>query len=364
MTEKPKPHPNSLEGVPGLGPISIAAINKNGVFEAIQLKCKSPIWLKEVTGMDKDKAGEIFDYITKRLEDAGLISKRIMSATEASKEREKIRRLSTNCKAFDRMLGGGIECGSITEIYGENGSGKTQLGHTLCVQAQLPVDQGGLFVHGEKKPVIFYINTENTFRPERIDAILAGRGLIPKIPQKLLTKAEEGIITEPERAELEAARKEQAKEAKKWKDYILVQRVSDAYNQAIVITNLLSMMHELNIKLIIVDSGTELFRSQYLGLGNSKAKFDLLNECVTNLKVIAENYNVPILFVNQIYHSPDQFNPGDIPYGGNIVGHKMPTRIQVWKSGRKHKARLVKSPYLENTDCEYQITDAGVVDVE
>jgi RecA/RadA recombinase len=58
-------------------------------------------------------------------------------------KRKKIKKITTGCATFDTLLGGGIESQSITEVFGEYRTGKTQLGHTLCVTAQLGLKQGG-----------------------------------------------------------------------------------------------------------------------------------------------------------------------------------------------------------------------------
>lgn len=73
--------------------------------------------------------------------------------------------ISTGSSDLDALLGGGIETGSITEIFGEFRTGKTQLCHTLCVTSQKPLDQGG--AEGR----IIYIDTEGTFRPQKLVAI-------------------------------------------------------------------------------------------------------------------------------------------------------------------------------------------------
>lgn len=79
--------------------------------------------------------------------------------------RKNIKRISLGCNSLNQLLEGGIESQSITEAFGEFRSGKTQMAHTLCVTAQLPRSQGG----GQGK--VLYIDTENTFRPERIKQI-------------------------------------------------------------------------------------------------------------------------------------------------------------------------------------------------
>jgi DNA repair protein RadA len=75
-------------------------------------------------------------------------------------------RLPTGCRSLDNLLDGGIEAGVITQVYGPPGSGKTQLCHTLC--AMLPLNNNAI-----------YIDTEGSFRPERIQAIAIARGLDP-----------------------------------------------------------------------------------------------------------------------------------------------------------------------------------------
>ena len=79
-----------------------------------------------------------------------------------------------NPQAFDAILGGGVETGSITEAYGEFRTGKTQLSHTLAVTCQLGFEQGG----GQGKCI--YLDTEGNFRPERIEKIAERFGLDPE----------------------------------------------------------------------------------------------------------------------------------------------------------------------------------------
>ena len=83
-------------------------------------------------------------------------------ASDVLVKREHIRKITTGSRNLDNLLQGGIESMAITEAFGEFRTGKTQLSHTLCVTAQLPKENGG--GHGK----VIYIDTENTFRPERI----------------------------------------------------------------------------------------------------------------------------------------------------------------------------------------------------
>ena len=111
------------------------------------------------------------------------------TAAEYHKQRQDIINLTTGSKELDKLLGGGVETGSITEIFGEFRTGKTQICHTLCVTCQvcvatqiclaslifarqIPLEQGG----GEGKAL--YIDTEGTFRPERLLKIAERCGVL------------------------------------------------------------------------------------------------------------------------------------------------------------------------------------------
>ena len=57
-------------------------------------------------------------------------------------------KMTTGSSELDTLIGGGVETMSITEVFGEFRTGKTQLAHTLCVTAQLPLDMHGANVKG------------------------------------------------------------------------------------------------------------------------------------------------------------------------------------------------------------------------
>ena len=94
------------------------------------------------------------------------------SATVMHNRRNELINITTCSKDLDALLGGGIETGSITEFAGEFRTGKSQICHTLAAACQLPVSMNG----GEGK--CLYIDTEGTFRPERVLAIAERLGLV------------------------------------------------------------------------------------------------------------------------------------------------------------------------------------------
>jgi len=319
----------SLEDIPALGEIGIIKLNKEGIFTKTDLLCRYPLDVAEITGMDRDKAAKAFDYCRTLLEKAGMLVKREHTAKELLEERKKIEHLQTGCKGLDAMLTGGIECRAITQLYGIAGSGKTQTGHTLCVQAQRPTEEGGLA--GKHPANVLYIDTEDTFRPERILSMCQARGYDAKQIDKVLG----GII---------------------------VQKAKDAGHQVVIIKNVSHVIHELNVRLIVVDSGTALFRSEYLERGNLSRKQQHLNEMMHLLKNTAENHNLAVVLINQIYHRPDAFGNPEMAYGGNVVAHSSTYIVNLAKSGRKYMATLEKSPMHPKDNCLYDITPAGIVD--
>lgn len=359
--------PLELEDVPGIGPIGKKALLREGYENTWMVVKKTPTWLKDVTNMDRDKANEAFMFMKKNLIKAGYLQSQEMTATELGHMREKIQRISTGCNAFDHLIDGGIECRSMTEVYGENGSGKTQLGHVLAIQVQRPVVEGGLLEDGKPPPMVLYIDTENTCRPERLTSILIGKKMIVDFPKALKTKIEKHEILDLDELSLQKKiLEQQTKEKERYTDHIIVRKASDAVQQIEIIKWAVKAVQHLPIRLIIVDSMTAQFRTDYLGRGNTKTKFDLLNEMAHDLKAIAEDHNIAVLAVNQIYHKPDDSFGADptIPYGGNVWGHMVPYRLKIEKSGTKKKLTLKKSPYQPESQCRFDITEAGLVDLE
>jgi DNA repair protein RadA len=150
-----------------LGEVTGAKLKEKGYYTIRDVAFASVKELAEIIG-NEERAAQIIEAARKML---GLHS--FISALEVYERRKKIRRISTGVRSLDELLGGGIETRAVTEIVGEFGSGKTQLCHQLAVMVQLPEERGGL----EAKAI--YIDTENTFRPERIMQIARARGVDP-----------------------------------------------------------------------------------------------------------------------------------------------------------------------------------------
>jgi len=245
---------------------------------------------------------------------------------ELVKMRQNVLRLTTGSSMLDKLLGGGIESQSITEFYGEYGSGKSQICHQLCVNVQLPPEQGGL------GGAALYIDTENTFRTERIFQMTKNLGLDP----------EEAI-----------------------KNIIFAEAYTSDH-QIFLLENADKVIKENGVRLIIVDSLTSHFRSEYLGREMLAERQQKLNKHMHMLIRLARAFNAAAVVTNQVMSKPDVFFGDAVhPVGGHIVAHTSHTRVFLRKSARGpvRIARLVSSPYLPEGEGIFKISERGIEDV-
>jgi DNA repair protein RadA len=227
---------------------------------------------------------------------------------------------------LDNLLGGGIESQSITEFYGEYGSGKSQICHQLCVNAQLPLVQGGL------GGAALYIDTENTFRTERIFQMAKNLGLDPEDTIKNIIFAE----------------------------------AFTSDHQMFLLENADKVIKENNVRLIVVDSLTSHFRSEYLGREMLQERQQKLNKHMHRLIRMSRAFNAVAVVTNQVMSKPDAFfGDGIHPVGGHIVAHTSHTRVFLRKSARGavRIARLVSSPYLPEGEGIFRVSENGIEDV-
>ncbi|MFQ6094915.1 MAG: DNA repair and recombination protein RadA [Candidatus Bathyarchaeia archaeon] len=309
-----------IEDIPGVGPTTARKLRELG-FRTVESVAMATIRELEQVGISEKKAHEIIKVARSS------ISLSFVRADELLKMRQKVLRLKTGSRRLDELLGGGLETQTITEFYGEYGSGKSQMAHQLCVNVQLPIEKGGL------EGGALYIDTENTFRTERILQMANHIGLDPD-------EAVENII------------------------------VAEAYNsdhQMFLLENSDQIIKENGIRLIVVDSLTAHFRSEYLGRENLAIRQQKLNKHMHKLIRLARGFNAVAFATNQVMSSPDVFFGDPIrPIGGHVVGHTSHTRVFLRKSSRGpvRIARLVSSPYLPEGEITFKITENGIEDVE
>jgi len=320
MTEERKIKAKSITDLPGVGPSTASKLIDAGFTTIEALAVASPQELSAAAGIPLSTAQRIIKAAREALDI------RFKTALEVKKERLAVRKITTGSKNLDALLGGGIETKTITEFFGEFGTGKTQLCHQLAVNVQLPIEKGGL----EGKAV--YIDTEGTFRWERIEAMAKRWGLDPdKIMENIL--------------------------------YI---RAVNSDHQMAVVDELFSLVPAENIKLVAIDSVTGHFRAEYPGRENLAARQQKLNRHLHQLMRLAEIYNIAIVVTNQVMARPDVFY-GDPtqPVGGHVLYHAPGVRIQLRKSrGNKRIARIVDAPHLPEGEAIFIITEEGIKDPE
>ncbi len=322
MTEEPPSTEKKYEAIrdlPGIGPVTTQKLRELG-FHTIESLATATAKELEIAGVGEKKALEVIRAARSTM------SVSFIRADELLRMRQNVLRLATGSKMMDELLGGGLETQTITEFYGEYGSGKSQLCHQLCVNVQLPPEQGGLGGGA------LYIDTENTFRTERIVQMAQHLGLDPEEVSKNIIYA-------------------------------------DAYtsdHQIFLLENADKVIKENGVRMIIIDSLTSHFRSEYLGREMLAERQQKLNKHMHKLIRLARAFNIVAVVTNQVMSKPDVFFGNAVhPIGGHIVAHTSHTRVYLRKSarGRVRIARLVSSPYLPEGERVFRITENGVEDV-
>jgi DNA repair protein RadA len=317
--EKPQKKYEFIEDIPGVGPATAEKLREMGYQTVESLATATIKELTEASVGEKQAAKVIAEA-----RDSLALS--FIRADELIKMRQNVRRLTTNSKQVDELLGGGLETQTITEFYGEYGVGKSILCHQLAVNVQLPEEKGGL--NGSA----LYIDTENTFRPEWIVRMAKAMGLDP-------TETAKRII------------------------------YSEAFNsdhQILVLDKSDKVIQENNVKLIIVDSLTAHFRSEYLGREMLAERQQKLNSHLHRLVRLSRAFNACAVVTNQVMSKPDQFFAMAVEaVGGHIVSHTSHTRVFLRRtsSGPVRICRLVSSPYLPEGERIFKITEEGIKDI-
>jgi len=308
-----------LEDLPGVGPATAQKLRELG-FNTVESIATAAIKELEPAGISEKKALDVIRAARSTL------SLTFMRADELMKIRQTVMRLTTGSRAIDEVLAGGLETQTITEFYGEYGSGKSQLCHQMCVNVQLPTERGGL------NGGALYVDTENTFRTERIVQMAQHLGLNPE----------------------EVIRK------------IIFAEAYTSDHQMFLLENADKVIKDNNIRLIVVDSLTAHFRSEYLGREMLAERQQKLNKHMHRLIRLARAFNAVAVVTNQVMAKPDVFFGDAVhPVGGHIVAHTSHTRVYLRKSSRGplRIARLVSSPYLPEGERVFKITESGVEDV-
>ncbi len=307
----------TLADLPGVGPATVEKLESVGYNDLMSVAVATPGELIDVTGITEAAAKKMIAAARASLEMG------FESGEEVLKKREQVLKLSTGSKSFDALMGGGFETGAITECFGEYGSGKTQIGHILAVNVQKQFPGA----------VAVYIDTENTFRPERVGQLAKGVGLDPMEVLK----------------------------------NIKVARAYNSDHQALLGEKVEDLIKKqgLDVKLVIIDSLTAHFRAEYIGRGTLAERQQKINRHMRDLAKIAHMNNICVYVTNQVMARPDMFF-GDptTAIGGHIVGHASTFRIYLRKGKKGSRvAKLIDSPSLPEGEASFYVETSGLKDI-
>ncbi|MHA2038814.1 MAG: DNA repair and recombination protein RadA [Promethearchaeota archaeon] len=309
----------AVKRLPGVGEATLNKLIKAGFNSLESIAYTPPKIIKDESGLG-DKTTE--KLVKASMEQLGLGFK---SAEAIWEHRKNIARVTTGSQELDDLLNGGVETGSVIEFFGEFRTGKTQIMHQLCVNVQLPKEKGGL----EGKAL--YIDTEGTFRPERIIQMSEGLDL----------------------------------DYKKVLKNIIFGRAYNSDHQVLLIKEATSLIKEKNIKLIVVDSLIGHFRSEYIGRGTLATRQQTINAHLHDLLRLCDIYtDLAIVLTNQVQSKPDVFygNPLQAA-GGNVVAHGSTIRIYLRKGkGEQRIAKIVDAPHLPEGEAVFSILESGISD--
>jgi DNA repair protein RadA len=309
-----------LSDLPGIGPAAIEKLESAGIFDLMGVAVLGPKELSEMAGLGEAAARKAIQAAR------GLMDLGFQDGMEFAEKRKEIVYINTGSKELNTLLGGkGLETKAITEAFGAFGSGKTQLALSLAINVQMPLEQGGV----EGKAV--YIDTEGTFRPERIKQMAQAKGLSP-----------ENVLKN-----------------------ILVARAFNSDHQILLVDKIGELVKNGEpIKLVIVDSLTAHFRAEFSGRGQLADRQQKLNRYLHNLMRMAEQFNLAVYVTNQVMANPAMmFGDPTTAIGGNIVGHASTYRMYI-RRGKKGSrvVKLIDSPNLPDNECLFYVGDAGVHD--
>ncbi len=317
----------NINDIDGVGKETGNKLRAHGYNDYASIAVASPKELDEKCGIGEKTATSIIAAARETVDLGDFIT-----GVELKAKRNDLRRLTTGSPALDglfknpREARGGLESQSVSEFFGEFGSGKTQLMFQLCVNATMPIERGGMDAH------VIVIDTENTFRPSRIEQIAAALEL----------------------------------DEEKTLERIHISRAFNSAHQMLLLEEKAYQLAEkVPVGLLVVDSLTAHFRSEYMGRGNLQERQSQLSKHMRELLKFAYLNNAVVAVTNQVLTNPAQLFGDPIkPVGGNVVGHASTYRTYLRKAGKggKRVARMIDAPDISEDEVIINVSEAGVRD--
>jgi DNA repair protein RadA len=316
----------TMEEIPYITSDMIDKLIKFNINSVYQLAVQNPAELAlefEDTSLSVESASALIANARKILIDNEILSKEFLTADDLLEKRNKLSRYATGSESFDNLLNGGFETQAITELVGEFAAGKSQICHTLCVAVSKLIknDSGN----------IIFIDSENTFRADRVHQIAEQRGLDP-LP--ILEK-------------------------------IFHCKVYSSEHLESIIDDLDKSIEQYNAKMVIIDSIISLHRAEFSGRGTLAERQQRLGKMLNKLRRYADIYNIAVVITNQVVSYADGTHPGFDSMkaaGGNIIAHGSTYRIFLRKSGKNRVATMFDSPSQPYQNVKFSISESGIQD--
>ena len=306
---------SGVQDLPGVGAATAEKLESAGYRDLMSVAVATIGQLVETAGVSEAVARKMINAARDSMK-MGFVT-----GTEVLLKRAEISKISTGSETFDLMMGGGFETNAITECFGEFGSGKTQVGHILAVNV----------LAEDPDAVAVYLDTENTFRPERIKQLAERVGIT----------AEDALSR------------------------IMVARAFNSDHQMLLAEKVESLVGDgKKIKLLVVDSLTSHFRAEYIGRGTLAERQQKLNRHMHTLAKLAATHNLCVYVTNQVQADPAQFF-GDPTksVGGHIVAHASTFRIYLRKGKKGSRvAKLIDAPNLADGEVCFYVEEGGLKD--
>lgn len=329
----------NIKDIPDITSDIIKELKKLNINSVYQLAVQNPIELAaeyEDTSLTVESASRLVANARKSLIENGALTSEFSTADQFLDKRNKLTRFATGAESFDDLLDGGFETQAITELVGEFGAGKSQVCHTLCVAASKLIENNRRDNNknsDKRSPAgtIIFVDSENTFRADRVHQIAEQRGLDP-LP--ILKK-------------------------------IFHCKVYSSEHLETVIDGLDKSIEQYNVKLVIIDSIISLHRAEFSGRGTLAERQQKLGKMLNKLRRYADIYNIAVIITNQVVSYPDGSHAG-FDYmkaaGGNIVAHGSTYRIFLRKSGKNRVATMFDSPSQPYQHVKFSISESGIQD--
>jgi DNA repair protein RadA len=310
----------TIDDIPGVGEKIAEKLREINYTDLMTIAVTSPAELAAIAEIGEGQATKIINSVREML-DIGF-----ETADKVAERKKAALKITTGSKNLNTILGGGVETQAITESYGAFGSSKSQLAFQLAVNVQLPPEKGGLGKNA------LFIDTENTFSPTRIESMAKANG---QDPQKVLKN-------------------------------IFVARAYNSEHQILLVEKAQELIEEKNIGLIIVDSLTSHFRADFVGRGELAERQQKLNKHLHALQRLADAHNIAVYITNQVMSDPAMlFGDPTKPVGGHVLGHQSTYRMYM-RRGREgtRVARMVDAPNLIEAEAVFKITEDGIRDTD